>query len=236
VGRGWDDVRVLGVFAHGDDEVLAAGASLAEHVMRGDEVTVCVMSRSAQSRREDDYDRRVDFAAAMAALQIDEFEMLNFPDNRFDAGIRLDIAQAAEDVILKVAPQLIYTHARGDLSRDHLITLEAVLLACRPHKRRGEDLLVLGGEVLSATDTAELLGHASFQPNTWRAVSDESLDRKIAALECYSREVQGPGMPRSIDAVRTLAKRRGAQAGFPACEAFEIHTWVQSGPPRFSVS
>src|SRR5205807_1355296 len=58
--------------------------------------------------------------------------MYNLPDNRFDTVPLLDVVKIIEDLVVRLAPEIIYTHHSGDLNIDHLVAHRAVLTATRP--------------------------------------------------------------------------------------------------------
>ena len=62
---------------------------------------------------------------------------------------------------------------------------------------------------------------AAFLPNVYVNVA-AVLDRKLQALRCYTTEARRFPHPRSEDAVRILAQRRGVESGFMAAEAFHL--------------
>jgi LmbE family N-acetylglucosaminyl deacetylase len=221
-------VKVLGVFAHGDDETLSAGASLAEHCVKNDKVFILILSAGASSRPGRDYDRTNDVAEALKILGVKDFTIKSYPDNRFELEHRLEICQLVEKQIQAFGPDLLYTHSNAEISRDHQVVREAVLLACRPHKMGGRSRLVLGGESFSATESAEFFNQQGFKPTVWQAVSGEAFSKKLQALSVYKGELQPFPNPRSLEALEALGKYRGAQSGNERCEAFEVLNWVRS--------
>ena len=51
---------------------------------------------------------------------------------------------------------------------------------------------------------------------------DKYLERKIGALQCFKSQISEKEGPRSLEAVKSLARFRGSQAGFEYGEAFYI--------------
>ena len=92
------DERILVVAAHGDDEVLGAGGTLAWHSRSGDAVRMCILSDSEATapgleiRRRESPSRLAPTASrrracteeAAAVLGAESWAMYSFPDNAFD--------------------------------------------------------------------------------------------------------------------------------------------------------
>lgn len=214
--------RVMAVAAHGDDEILGAGGTLAEHVLAGDSVHLLILSVTATSRQGIGHDEVRGHRAAcvrkVAALYDAEVEIGQLPDNAFETVARLEIIRIIEACIARWRPHVVYTHSGADLSLDHRITAEAVAAATRPQPGTSVTT-VLAWEVRSATEWAP--GEA-FRPTWFQPLSPAALDLKRAALEVYGSEMRPWPHTRSLRAVMAAAELRGAQIGHEAAEAFEV--------------
>jgi LmbE family N-acetylglucosaminyl deacetylase len=230
-------MNILAVFAHPDDEVLAAGATLSRYAREGHRVTIAILGEGITSRyasREaaladpnarDDL-MRLQGMRSRAALALGQAHMVysrgfDLPDNRFDTVSLLSVIKIVEALAESEMPSVVLTHHPGDLNVDHGIVTEAVLTAFRslPERRACQ---ILAGEVLSSTDYSAGVPGRAFEPNLWVPVLAEDVDRKITALEEYRDEVRAFPHPRSPEAVESLARWRGAQAGVPFAEAFRL--------------
>lgn len=212
-------MRVLCVVAHPDDEVLGCGATLARHVLAGDEARVVILSTGATSRPEVVASDVIGLReAAMAAARIigATVSVGTMPDNRLDSVDLLDVVQTVEMALDRFSPEVVYTHAATDLNVDHRLTHQAVVTACRPVPECSVKRL-LAFEVPSSTEWG-----TGFQPNVFVGMSEEALDRKMKALECYAAEMRPYPHARSREAVEALARVRGVQAGVPVAEAFVL--------------
>jgi LmbE family N-acetylglucosaminyl deacetylase len=220
--------RVLVIAAHPDDEVLGAGGTLARHVRAGEEVVVLILGEGVTSRfptREEapaaDLDRlRADARRANARLGVKDVRFGGLPDNRFDGLELLDVVAVVEKVIQEVAPEVLYTHHPGDLNVDHQITFRAVLTATRPLPGAAVRE-VCCFEVPSSTEWSFARVGPAFVPNLFVDIT-ETLDQKVAALECYTGEVRPAPHPRSPEVLRAAAVRWGSVVGRSAAEPFEI--------------
>ncbi len=213
--------RVFAIYAHPDDEVLGAGATLARHASGGDEVCVLLLATGLAARGE--YDRgpiavlREDARRAADVLGAASVDFADFPDNAMDTVPLLDVIQRIESFLSDRAPTIVYTHHGGDLNVDHRIVHQATVTALRP-LAVGTCQTVLAGEVNSSTEWAPR-PLEPFVPTEFVDVTS-SIDTKVQALECYTTEIRAWPHPRSAEGVRALARWRGAQSGFDAAEAF----------------
>lgn len=216
---------VLCVAAHPDDEVLGCGGTLARHAAAGDEVHVCLVAEGLTSRpgaadtgqlgELADTARRAD-----ALLGVRETALLGLPDNRLDELLRLDVIQRIEQVVDRVRPEVVYTHAACDLNIDHQIVHESVLTACRPVPGQGVKR-ILCFEVPSSTEWRGAGSGPAFVPN-WFVDISVTLVAKQAALAVYAGEMRPWPHARSLKACEHLARWRGAIVGVAAAEAFML--------------
>lgn len=216
---------ILVLAAHPDDEALGCGGTIAKLVDKGATVHVAFLADGVLSRSGEQNAQQLELTvrrtAAKKACEILGVKSVSFgdyPDNRMDTISLLDITKAVEILIMMHQPETVFTHHFGDVNIDHRCLHEAVVTACRPqHGQPVKTLLCF--EVPSSTEW-QLPGSApAFTPN-WFVDISGSLDRKLAALECYATELRSWPHPRSRRGVEHLAHWRGATIGVDAAEAF----------------
>lgn len=215
---------IAAIFAHPDDEVLGAGASLARFSDQGANVRILILATGLESRGEADPEAiealRGQGRRAAEILGAASIEFADFPDNRMDTAALHDVIRRVEifaETFGAKGPDTVFTHHGGDLNVDHRITHEAVLTAFRPVPGSGSrDILAC--EVNSSTEWAAP-PLAPFVPNVFVDIA-ATLDRKAEALTCYEGEIRDWPHPRSLEGIRTLARTRGMQCGSEAAEAF----------------
>lgn len=223
--------RVAAIFAHPDDEVLACGGVLAAHADLGDDVRIFIMATGATSR-EGDQSRYVatlrgETERAAKVLGAAAVQFGEFPDNRMDSVALLDVVKAVEAFLAAFPADVIYTHHAGDMNVDHEIVHRAVATACRPLPgARPMDILTC--ETSSSTEWAPP-PLPPFVPFEFVGIA-ATLERKVAALECYRSEIRDWPHPRSSEGVRALARWRGSQCGMEAAEAFAVMRRVRTKP------
>jgi len=222
-------MNVLVVAAHPDDEVLGCGATIAKHVLAGDEIRVVIMAEGVTSRdkKRDRTSRKWELESlAKAASRANEIlgteslDLHDLPDNRLDTVDMLDIVQVVEMYMKKYEPELIYTHHGSDLNIDHTIVHNAVVTACRPFPAQTVRGLLFF-EVSSSTDWQVPDLKNMFSPN-WFVEATATLEKKIKALEAYGSEMHPWPHSRSLKAVENLARYRGSSVGLEAAEAFVL--------------
>ena len=211
--------KVLVVAAHSDDEVLGCGGTLLRHFSQGDEVSIIFLTNGVGARGSDEgaEARKLSCKKVMNLLGVASFQQFNFPDNQLDTVPLLEIVKKVEEVVFSFSPDIIYTHYAEDLNVDHRVCSAAVSTACRPlpasrHRK------IYGFEVNSSTEWST---SNVFKPTYYVNIED-FLEQKIKLMGMYENEIRDFPHPRSFEAIRALAKWRGATAGFPAAEAFTV--------------
>ncbi|WP_115024775.1 PIG-L deacetylase family protein [Synechococcus sp. UW69] len=222
-----EDQKVLVIAAHPDDEVLGCGGTIAKHSDAGDHVQVLIMAEGATSRQpqRDRLHAKEELSelgkAAQAAgsiLGAAGVELLDFPDNRLDSLDRLDLVKQIEERIEHHRPQMVYVHHSGDVNVDHRRLHEAVVTACRPSP--GQPVRrMLSFEVASSSEWQPPGSAPAFLPNWFVDISNQ-WQRKREALLAYASEMRPWPHARSLEALESLARWRGAQVGVEAAEAF----------------
>jgi LmbE family N-acetylglucosaminyl deacetylase len=214
------DRTVLAVGAHPDDEVLGPGGTLARHADAGDEVHVLIVTEGATTQYDDDSlveTKREEARTCGDRLGVSAVRFGDLPDMRLDDVAHVTVNAVIESAVDDLDPDIVYTHARNEVNRDHVAVHESTLVATRPDSgvRR-----VLAYETPSST---EWVGGSTdrFRPTVYVDIGD-TLDRKVDAFGAYETETRTYPHPRSADALRARAKTRGTEAGFAAAEAFEL--------------
>ncbi|MGA7752702.1 MAG: PIG-L deacetylase family protein [Candidatus Sulfotelmatobacter sp.] len=219
---------ILVIAAHPDDEVLGCGGTAARLAKEGHDVFFAIMGEGITSRhKERDAaggqqlgQLRQHAHAAAATVGVKDVFLHQLPDNRLDTVPLLEVVKLIEDLVDRIKPQVIYTHHPGDLNVDHGVIHRAVLTATRP--MAGQPVReIYAFEVPSSTEWAFQRLEPSFRPNVFVDIAN-TIDAKVAAMECYESEARKFPHPRSPEALRALATRWGSVVGCAAAEAFEL--------------
>lgn len=220
--------RILIVCAHPDDEVLGCGGTIAKLVKRGCEAFTLILGEGITSRylnkNTDNKEIKKELnllkkqaIRANEILGVKEVFFKNFPDNKFDSIDLLEIIKAIEEVKREVKPEIIFTHSRHDLNKDHRLTYEAMLTASRPLVEETVRS-IYSFEVLSSTEWNYPQG---FSPNLYFDI-EETLEIKLEAMKAYSLELRRFPHPRSVEGIKIKASQRGMEIGLRYAEAFEV--------------
>jgi LmbE family N-acetylglucosaminyl deacetylase len=221
-------MSILVIAAHPDDEVLGCGGTMAKLAQQGHNVHIAILGEGITSRyqQRDEADQKMVQALHERSQQVaymleaKELTMYSLPDNRFDTVPLLDVIKIIENLVERIAPDIIYTQHGGDLNIDHVVTYRATLTATRPgraHTVRD----VYAYEVASSTEWAFQQFAPVFQPNVFVDIS-ATLEQKILAMQMYDSEARPFPHPRSPEALRAIAQRWGSVVGLQAAEAFEL--------------
>lgn len=206
------DILVLA--AHPDDEVLGMGGTI-KKLSKNNKIHLCVVSEGASAQYAEERMmeiRRKNCIQAGKLLGISTFDFLAYPDMRLDAVPTLKINQDLERIISKYKPRKVYTTPSNDLNKDHQIVFESTLVAARPHSSTVRDLLSY--EIPAITSTP-------FRPVIYEDITRE-MAVKIRAFKCYKSELEKFPHPRSIEAIESLAMKRGFESSLKRAESFEL--------------
>lgn len=221
-------MKILVVAAHPDDEVLGCGGTIARLSQEGHEISIAIFGEGVTSRyrQRELADRSLvqDLHASSRRvgklLGAKDVFTHNLPDNRFDTVPLLDVIKIVEDLIARLAPEVIYTQHGGDLNIDHMTVFRAVLTATRPVPDQSVRE-IYAFEVPSATEWAFQRFEPAFRANMFVDISN-TLDVKVRALAHYEMEARAFPHPRSPEALEAIARRWGSVVGCQAVEAFEL--------------
>ena len=209
-------MTTLIIAPHGMDEVLGCGGTIARLSAEGVTVETLVLFGDGTGL---DLARRPAGAAAAKILGGAAPRYAGFAENRGDTMALLDVVAAVERTIAEIRPSEMYVPHGGNLNIDHQVTYRAAVTAARPVP--GLPIAAIYAyEVLSSTDWAPS-SPSPFQPNRFVDIS-ATLEKKLAALQCYAAEMRAPPHSRSYDGVGSLARSRGFSVGLAAAEAFMV--------------
>lgn len=228
----YDFENILIIAAHPDDEVLGAGGLIKKYTDLGKKVTVIFAATGISSRyskeylKNNDVQKEVDFLhetayKANSHLGVKELFFLDFPDNRLDTVSRMDITIELKKYINKLRPDTVLTHHYGDYNWDHSIVYDSVLYACRANYNDHFPKILLAFEVLSSTERSFQNSQNIYKPNLFVDINNELEYKQKAMLE-YKTELREYPHPRSKEAIKNLAAKRGNEVGLEFAEAFEI--------------
>jgi LmbE family N-acetylglucosaminyl deacetylase len=208
-------MNILFIFAHPDDEAFGPAGTIAK---LGKEHTVSVVSLCKGNRPG---------AEQVSQTRIDAFyescKLLGATPYVFNSSdLHLEYHQAmtaVEAVIDQTTPEIVFTHNISDIHKDHRLTAEVVMAACRPKPNSTVRELYFV-EIPASTDWAFGKCGTPFSPNTYYNITDY-IELKSQVMNLYSTEIYEFPDARSIESMRVLAQNRGRQIGVNYAEAFQ---------------
>lgn len=215
-------MKILAISAHADDVVICSSGTMIKHVKRGDEVYFCIVTKgyTPEWSKDELKEKREEALKAGKILGIKKIYFLDLPTVKLDTIPQKQLNDLISQYVNEVQPEIVYITHRGDINKDHRLVFEATMVATRP-KPGCPVKKVLSYETLSVTEWAPPFPDCAFIPNVYVDVSDV-LEEKMKIMSVYRTELLEYPHPRSLEMVEVLAKKRGAEIGVKAAEAFML--------------
>jgi LmbE family N-acetylglucosaminyl deacetylase len=218
-------MNVLVIAPHPDDEVLGCGGTIHRLVGRGHRVTVAIVTRgwSPLYCLEEVEQVRGEARRASERLGVAELRFMDLPSTGLKDLPANTLNDAFRDLVRAIVPEWVFLPFPGDRHEDHRQAYAAACVALRPTRPNPAVTTIACYETPSETHWHSPGLEPAFDPN-WFVDISEHLDAKLQALQCYGSQLKGGDSPpaRQPDAVRSLARWRGATVGLAAAEAFFI--------------
>lgn len=216
-------MNVLAIGCHPDDMEISCSGTLAKCVKRGDKVVVCHVANGNMGHEiispEELREIRINEAKKAGALAGIEVVTLDIGD-LLPNGCDIEQRDMLVDLMKKVQPDFIITHAPTDYMPDHRavskLVFDASFAASVPHY--GSE----GKAAVVPIFYMDNLAGMNFNPTEYVDISDE-IDLKIEMLECHESQLKWMRDHDHIDFaefVRTCSRFRGIQCGVQYAEAF----------------
>lgn len=218
-------MKTLVVAPHPDDELLGCGGSLLRRRQEGADigwVLVTRMSEECGYSRERVVQRSQEIENVREGLGVKPKHMhsLGFPPAELDLVPMKVLVEAISLAVADFQPTEVFLPFFGDAHSDHRLVFDAGI-ACMKWFRAPSVQRVLLYETASETDIALNGDSRAFRPNFYLDIGSH-LEAKMRLLSHYDSEMGIFPFPRSPEALHSLAKKRGTEAGFSAAEAFEL--------------
>lgn len=220
--NGENNMRVLVIAPHPDDEIIGAGGTIAKRGLEGHDVFVCIVTKGCQPLFDEEGVNQVrnECRHADKLLGVKETIFLDFPAVMLETVPRYELNGRISDVIQKVKPDEVYLPHRGDMQMDHQIVVDAAMVALRP-KYEHVVQRIYTYETLSETGWNVPNVVNEFIPTVYEDITG-TMEKKIEAMKIFKSQLADFPNARSIDAIESLAKYRGATVNAEAAEAFGL--------------
>ena len=214
---------VMVIAPHPDDETLGCGGTLLRHKANGDEVHWVILTNISEDSDWPEtqvMNRQAEIEQVAEAYGFNSVHKFDFQTTRLDCVGTSELVGRISSAIQGVQPTVLYLNNRSDIHTDHQVAFRAAMSAAKsfrhPYIRR-----ILMYETLSETEFCAPLPEGAFQPNVFVDVSAH-MDVKCDIMQIYGTEMMESPLPRSVDAVRSLATYRGGRIGATYAEAFML--------------
>lgn len=217
--------KVMFIAVHPDDETLGCGGTILKHKAQGDEIYWMVMTGPRKGDRPnftDEFLARRNAIVDSVAQEygFDETIKLGLPTQQLHTLDLKDIIQMISEVFKRIRPDIIYTMFCNDVHSDHRVAFDAVY-GCTKSFRYPFIEKIYMIEALSETDFAVAMPGNTFVPNVYVDIT-EHINKKMEIMSMYKGELQQDPYPRSLSAIKSLARVRGCRAGVLYAEAFML--------------
>ena len=215
---------ILVVAVHPDDETLGCGATLLKLVNSGVSIHWLIVTSA----------HIPDYSADQITVQSEQVEKvrqaysfesltwLKYPTTHLEAYPFVSLIDGLRSCLSQVRPEWVFIPNRSDVHSDHRVVFHALSAVFKPiHMHSLGIKRILACETNSETEAAFPLPENAFLPTIIFDVS-ETFERKLEIMELYKSEIQPEPLPRSLSAIRALARFRGATIGVKYAEAFML--------------
>jgi LmbE family N-acetylglucosaminyl deacetylase len=215
-------MKTLVIAPHPDDEVLGLGGTLLRRKAEGVELAWLIVTgiSTANGWKQEQVDLRAEEIARVEKyFGFDHVFTLDFPTTQLDRIPVGDLVDGFAGVFKSFQPEEVFMPHSSDVHTDHRSVFNAAA-ACTKWFRYPSVKRVLAYETLSESDFG-LGTDLGFRPNVFVDIAPY-LEGKLEAMGIYVSEMAPFPFPRSQEALRALAKLRGAASGYQAAEAFQL--------------
>lgn len=215
--------KVFVVAVHPDDETIMCGGTLLKHRANGDEIYWLLITNISIEygwAEEKVVQRQQEIEVVSKEYDFKGVYKLDFPTTQLDIipiGRLIDRISSAFN---EVKPEIVYLPYCWDVHTDHQIAFQAAY-SCTKSFRYPYVEKILMGEALSETDYAPSVSGKVFSPNIFVDISLQ-MQRKLEIFSVYKSEVMPDNLPRSINAIKSVAAYRGSRIGVPYAESFQL--------------
>ncbi len=218
--------KILVIAPHADDEILGCGATMAKAITGGDEVYVLICTNASVGApelfsKETVEKIRNEARAAHKVIGVKDTFFLELPAPMLDQYPSYKITNQISPIIKELKIDTLYIPHRGDCHKDHRIIHEAAMVACRPLTNCSVKR-VYAYETLSETEWGEPIFADYFIPTRYNTFSLEEFAIKLEAMACFKSQLYSFPASRSLEAIESLAKYRGACVSYSRAEAFMV--------------
>ncbi|MBB3862555.1 LmbE family N-acetylglucosaminyl deacetylase [Novosphingobium hassiacum] len=214
--------RTLVIAPHPDDEILGCGGTMARLVDAGVDVIAAIMTTGLEPAFAKSVVERVaqEARAAHSIIGTTELRHLDLPAAALDTLPASDLNARFAELIDDVKPSTVFVPFVGDIHLDHQLVFTSAMVAARP-RRLDAPSRIYAYETLSETNWYAPGITPAFVPNVFIDIS-ATLHRKLDAFRAFESQIKPFPDERSLLAIESLARIRGAAVFREAAEGFML--------------
>jgi len=203
-------MNILAIGAHYDDVELGCSGTLINHIKKGDNVTILVVTNSAYTAPDGTLIRAEDIAReeGRKAAEVIGAELICLEQKTFGIEVGDRLTVEVSNVIKKLEIDTVYGHWSGDIHRDHQDTAKITLMATRHLPR----VLMYRSNYYDSC--------AVFRGNFYSDITDV-IDQKIEAIKAHRSELERVRW-QWIEFFENQNRNDGLKIGVRYAETFEV--------------
>jgi LmbE family N-acetylglucosaminyl deacetylase len=163
---------------------------------------------------------RQEALAAHRVLGVKDTLFLSFPAAGLDTVPHRKLTAKLVECFQQIRADMVFAPFGGDLHSDHQQLFLSCLVAARPSES-SSPRAIYAYETVSETHWNAPYLAPNFTPNLFVDIT-EHLEAKCRAAQTYASQVKTFPHARSVEALRALARCRGATVGVEAAEGFVV--------------
>lgn len=209
--------NVLVIAPHPDDETLGCGGTLLKHKANGDHLSWVIVTSPLRAEWRDVAETKNKEVNQVGSMYDMLVYRLGFPAAELETCKISDIIESMISVFNTIKPEVVYLPYWGDINNEHKIVFDVAMTILRPDRMaKYNTKKILVYETMSETEAGV---YGAFQPNVFVDISEYMIE-KIQIMSLYQTEVQDGFGPRSLGAIKALARYRGGAIGVEFAESF----------------
>lgn len=213
--------NILIVAVHPDDETLGCGGTILKHKSNGDKIYWLIITNISE---EAGYDKTIvdkrqnEIKQVAKKYNFNKTYKLDFPTTKLDTIPTAELVNKIKAVVEEIQPNIVYLPFPHDVHSDHNAAFKAAY-SCTKSFRFEYITEINLCETLSETDFSAPNINLGFNPNYFVDITP-FLEKKLEIMSLFESEIMSLNYPRSLEALKALAKLRGCRIGSEYGEAF----------------
>lgn len=202
-------MKILAIGAHFDDVELGCGGTLINHLKKGDDITILVVTQSGYVSKTTSHirDNQIAYTEGKKSASLLHADLITGNFETLNLSASKELINYLCEQIKKINPQIVYTHYVGDQHLDHQAVAKASIIATRHVKK------VLS-YVSNIYDT-----YPTFSPNYIVNISD-AFENKLKLIDCFESEKETHrGWKRQLEVLNGMY---GIKIGKTFAEPFQV--------------